>query len=346
MKFKKVLRVALAASVGVFAATGLTAQENAGSRNERRGISSASSQVYVISAEAGGVSYASGSVRVERAATNVAHVLAKSDQLAAGDRVSVGDTGRIEVLLNPGSFLRLAENTEFEFGDTSLESLQLKLKRGSALIEAIDVGDKDGAEMSVWTPQTELTLEKSGIYRLNVSHNATEVLVWKGAARFGSEIVKSGKRAVIHKGAPVAIAKFDKDDERDALDIWSRDRAKQLAKLNERLERRELSRMLRTSYSSGYFNSFNSRGVWLYNRYTGGICYVPFGWNSYYSPYGYGYYSNIYWGSYPVVLNTRQVISDDTPGFPNVRPTTKAGSFPAAGSAASNPDAKPSGKQP
>ena len=44
--------------------------------------------------------------------------------------------GRVEILLSPGSFLRLAENSEFIFSSTSIYNLKLKIVRGSAIVEA------------------------------------------------------------------------------------------------------------------------------------------------------------------------------------------------------------------
>jgi hypothetical protein len=39
--------------------------------------------------------------------------------------------------LNPGSYIRLAENSSFEFLTTSLDDLQLKLSDGSAMLEVM-----------------------------------------------------------------------------------------------------------------------------------------------------------------------------------------------------------------
>lgn len=310
----------------------LSAQEER--RSEGRNTSSSTSQVYVISAKAGGVNYVTGAARVTRDNTGQTQILAKGDELGDKDMVSVGASGRAEILLNPGSFLRLAENTEFEMTNTALESLKLKLASGSALIEASDVGD-DGAEISIATPQANIQLEKSGIYRINADANATEIYVWKGSATVGGEVIKSGRKVTVGRnGAVAASVKFDKDEERDALDIWSKDRAKELAKLNDRLERRELERAFRSSAFSG-FSSWHRGGFWAYNRFTGAYCFVPFGFDYWDSPYGYGYNRGVFWGyGYrPTIVRPRTIIpaSDDTPGFPGqvTRPPSKSGSMPA-----------------
>jgi hypothetical protein len=308
LKSKAVSRIVLVSAFSLATVSSIFAQEN----RERRNIPSQTEQVYVISAKAGGVSYATGAVRVDRMATNKRHILAKGDEINDGDIIAIGETGNAEILLNPGSFLRLAENTDIQFADTNLESLLLKMKNGSALIEASVVGGEGGADIRIVTPQSTISLEKSGIYRLNVTANATEVFVWKGAATVGNEIVKAGRKAVLQKGATAVIAKFDKDESRDALDLWSKDRSKELAKINSKIKSRDLTRAF-SGYSSSFYEFNRFGGFWAFNRLTGTYCYVPYGFGYGSSPYGYSYDRGIYWynnnsGSYnPVVVTPRKV---------------------------------------
>src|ERR1041384_7665381 len=90
----------------------------------------------LISARAGGVNFVTGEVVWTPAGRNITEALAADDELNSGDLVKTGDDGRVEVLLNPGSYLRVGANAEFELSDASLDHLTLKLKRGAARIEA------------------------------------------------------------------------------------------------------------------------------------------------------------------------------------------------------------------
>ncbi len=308
-KFPAVLFAALLLGGGVVAQE-IGEQSKSTDRDQK--INRSQNPVYVISARAGGVSLVSGTVRVRRAALAKTEILAKSDELNDRDQVATAENGKAEILLNPGSFLRLAENTDLEFTDTALESLRLKLNRGSALLEASTVGD-EGADISVSTPNAKIRLEKSGIYRINAGEQQTEVLVWKGAATVGADLIKAGRKIVIF-GGNATVAKFDKHESRDAFDIWSKDRAKELAKLNDRLERRTLANAF-TGFNSEFnssnngFRSFGSSGYWVLNRLTGAYCFVPFGNNYWGSPYGYGYNRGIWWGENyrrPVVVAPQQ----------------------------------------
>ena len=85
-------------------------------------LAAAAGDKYVISAKAGGINTVVGSVMVTRA-DQAPQLLTDRDDLVAGDKVSTGQTSQVEVLLNPGSYLRLAPNSEFVMVDNSLNNL-------------------------------------------------------------------------------------------------------------------------------------------------------------------------------------------------------------------------------
>lgn len=265
---------------------------------------------YVISAKAGGVSLVSGQVTVTRK-NNTAATLTAKDQIEAGDIVTTGSDGRAEITLNPGSYLRIGENTSFEFTTTILEDLRLKLLKGSAVVEATG-GDYLAIRIEVTTPQTVVNLVKKGIYRLNVTSNDTEVQVWKGEAQVGSGMalkVKSGRTLTIGS-SDAGISKLDKKDQ-DSLDLWSKTRAKFFADERDKLEKKDV-RQAMSSFYGGYGRSlggFPFYGAWLSGAGTFGCRYfIPFDPWAWSSPYGFSYFNAgfgwsffsglPFWGSY------------------------------------------------
>ncbi len=130
-------------------------------------VKSAAGDLYLISAKAGGVNYIEGKVTVERADGNSGY-LVKGDSLQVGDKVSTTANGRAEVLLNPGSFIRLDNDSEFEFVTTSLDDLELQINRGSAIFE---VYASDDFKVTVKTPKAKFYLVDTGVYRVNVLEN-------------------------------------------------------------------------------------------------------------------------------------------------------------------------------
>jgi hypothetical protein len=249
----------------------------------------------LISARAGGVNFVAGEVSLKRAGRNSWQQLSTADELKSGDAVRTGADGRAEILLNPGSYLRLGESSECELTDATLDHLRLKLARGGAVVEAAGFDDADFA-IALDTPQTQVAIVRSGVYRLNVaSSNATELVVRKGRALVGREraTVKEGMAARVGANGVVEIAKLDKNG-RDALDAWSKDRAEEIARVNRRLQVPQLNARLSSfGFNNPYFGS-NFGGVWLW----GGGCYtyLPFvsGWSS---PYGFMYPAWMFWPS-------------------------------------------------
>ena len=278
---KKILETSLR---GLVAVSILTAFAVASARAQTR-------DVHFISARAGVVNYVTGDVKTRPADGKEWQRLTSRDDLETGDAVRTGADGRVEVLLNPGSYFRAGAYTEFELVDASLDNLRLRLARGSAVVEATGY-DKLGLDIVVATPEARVHIIRTGVYRLSILPSGeTEVAVEKGRALIGegdtAQLVKGGKVARARTGGGVELAKLDKND-RDALDQWSRDRGKELAKLNETLARRQVNNALlaRGGFSRGYPYG----GVWAFSASFGCYTFLPFyyGWSS---PYGYGYNS-------------------------------------------------------
>jgi hypothetical protein len=215
--------------------------------------------------------------------------LLKGDSLEVGDRVSTESDGKAEILLNPGSFVRLAGNAEFEFVRTDLDDLQVRVNKGSAIFEVI--ADSE-FKVTVNTPKSRVYIIKTGIYRVDaLSDGSAKIEVWKGKAQ-----VEDGMGRVLKSGQTVVangqIAKFDRD-EKDEFDIWSKDRAKELDKINAKLRNREMNRALMSSFSNSSFNARNSFGLWVFDPFSRNYCFLPFGYG-WSSPYGF-WYDNSIW---------------------------------------------------
>jgi hypothetical protein len=266
---------------------------------------------YVISAKAGGVNIVTGDVTVTHKSDKSQTALTTKDKLEEGDIVTTGEDGRVEITLNPGSYLRLGENSSLELTTTVLEDLNLRLNKGSAVIEAAG-GEGLAIVIEVSTPQTKVNLVKKGIYRLNVTADATEIQVWKGQAEVGTATmlkVKGGNKVTIGS-ANSGTAKLDKKTQ-DSLDVWSKERAKFLSKEREQLERKAVAQSM-----SGFYNSFSRRwlsgfpfyGAWLFNSFRGCYLFIPFDAWAWSSPYGFDYFDARFgwsffsglpfWGSY------------------------------------------------
>ncbi|HKC63794.1 MAG TPA: FecR family protein [Pyrinomonadaceae bacterium] len=253
---------------------------------------------YIISAKAGGINLVSGNVTVERAGAKSAQALSSNDNLESGDKVITGMGGRVEVLLNPGSYLRMDENSEFEFTDAAMDNLRIKLVRGSIIVEASSAEDVNLA-IEVSTQQTDATIIKGGLYRFNIlADGTTEIAVRKGRLFYGHGTqaeIKGGQKVLIGHGR-IEVAKLNKK-EMDALDLWSKDRAEYLAKANRQLQPRTLMASFNSYYWDNWANlawsnpTVHSRGYWVYDPNQGRHCFLPGDGRHWSSPYGH-HYSN------------------------------------------------------
>ena len=240
-----------------------------------------------ISAKAGGVNSVIGRVQVKRAGQSSSEDLSAKDDLTSGDVVTTKGGSRVEVLLNPGSYLRLTENSEFDLSDSSLNNLQLKLIKGSAIVEATGTDDLR-LQIRIVTDQSRFTIVRRGVYRINVLPGSTELLVQKGRVLVDGQLgmVKGGTKVTFSNGASFT-AKLTKKD-RDGFDDWSKERGEFLARANERLSIRTLNSYLFDSgWDSGFYSS-GRFGLWTYSPFAGGFTFFPFryGWSS---PYGHHY---------------------------------------------------------
>jgi hypothetical protein len=248
-------------------------------------VVSAAGDKYVISAKAGGVNYTEGRVVVARREGNGGQLL-KGDEVQIGDRVATGADGRAEILLNPGSYMRVDKETEFSFVSTSLDDLKIRLNSGSAIFEVIA---DDDFKVTVRSPKSRIELIRSGVYRIDVAADGSgKISVWKGTAFVGSAKteVKAGRAATVN-GESAAVAKFDRD-QKDGLDTWSKERAKELTKVNASLQRKVLRNSLLNSFNHRAWNMYDSFGLWIFDPGRSFWCFMPFGYG-WGSPYGFGY---------------------------------------------------------
>ena len=253
----------------------------------------------VIYAKAGRINHAIGSAHVRRGWNESGKVLTVSDELAVGDIVETGADTQLEVLLNPGSFLRLAANSEFEMRSIELDDVRVILHRGSAVVET-GGGPDETLRIQVATPTGTAIIEKKGIYRFNVSPTASQYFAVNGQFTVVPQNVKvkSGNQMTIEGstfGATGTVAKFDKKASQDALDIWSRDRAKLLAQANRQLNQNDMT-LAMNQFDAGFDAALRGQaGFWLYSsrrRYCMFVPWAPWNWQS---PYGYNYSNGNWW---------------------------------------------------
>ncbi len=228
----------------------------------------------VISAKAGVVHYTEGEVKVGNELVE-SKIGGRYTELKDGQELTTTE-GRAEVLLNPGVFLRVGENSAIKMISNRLADTRVELLSGSALVEVAEVM-KDNA-VTLLVNDAAISLTKMGLVRLET---ATGIRVYKGEAQV---LIAGGAMQTLKEGGEFlfdgnVVAKFDVK-ESDPLFRWSNRRAEYIAMAN----------VASANMVQKNGNSYSSSG-WVYNPYYGMMTYLPFGNGLFRSPFGYTYYT-------------------------------------------------------
>lgn len=252
------------------------------------GLTDPASAQYLISARGGLVNYTTGPVSFSTSSDPTWRDVPANLQLNEGDRIKTEGRGKAELLLNPGSYLRIGNGAEVVMLSTNLGATSFELLSGSAILEVGNLSD--GAAIALQTPVTRVHIKKAGLYRIDVASDAITLTVRHGEASFVKadgtlEKLKKNKRALITANEH-QIAKFE-PAQADEFDLWSADRAELLVAANQSFIRRMGSwRWPNLLWSA-----------WIYDPFFG--CYTFFPWGAgFWSPYGFGFYYPWYPGGY------------------------------------------------
>lgn len=237
----------------------------------------------VISVKAGLVHYIEGDVFVDGQKV----VMHKGDftQMKAGQVLNTRDA-LAEVLLTPGTILRLADNSSFKLVNDQLEQVEIELLTGSMLLETAEMAK--GTSLSVKAAGYSAEVSKRGLIRVDT--DPARIRVYEGNVALTGEgqtlKLKGGKETLLT--GVLAPEKFNKK-EANAFVRWASRRSALLARANH---------VGAQSFNTGNSGVLRMSG-WWYNPYFGMFTYFPqsgmysnaFGY-TFYSPTG--YYNYVY----------------------------------------------------
>ncbi len=219
-----------------------------------------------------------------------------STSLAAGQTLTT-QNGKAEVLLTPGVFLRVGDDSAATLVSPSLTNTEVALSKGQAMVEVAEI-HKDNL-LRIQEDGTTAQLVKTGLYGFDADGGS--VRVFKGQA-----LVQDGDRQVKVKGGhefniqsanntgKLKTTKFDKDQyESTDLYRFSNLRSEYLAEANADAARIYVAGGPGWYGPGWYWDPFFTAYTWIPG---GGVLYSPFGWG-FYSPWWVGYAP--YYGGYP-----------------------------------------------
>lgn len=229
----------------------------------------------VISAHSGVIQYTMGRVTVDNQL-----VQSRFGQFAdvKENQVLRTEDGRAEVLLTPGVFLRVGENSSFRMVSNRLSDTRVEVVSGSALVE---VGEllKDNSITLLYGNYT-VSLLKHGLYRIDSEPAALRVYDGEARVSSGDQTLTVGHGKKVDFGGVLMATKFDTKTG-DGLYRWASERAEYVAMANV-----SAAKSLRDNGSSWG----GLGGGWMWNPWFGMFTFVPYA-GTYYSPFGYSFYS-------------------------------------------------------
>jgi hypothetical protein len=205
--------------------------------------------------------------------------------LEAGQVLATAN-GKAEILLTPGIFLRLGNDSTVQMISTDLTHTEIKLEQGRANVEVDQIYPQNTILVDLNNGQTQLL--KNGLYAFDATNSTVRVFKGKAAVYPGANLsanvktidVKGGHQLAL-TGEPLKPQGFNKDQaSSDQLYKWSSLRSQYLGEANLDL----------AEEYAGY-SSFYPGWYWAGGPF--GYTWLP-GDGLFWSPFGYGFYSPFY----------------------------------------------------
>lgn len=206
-------------------------------------------------------------------------------EMQAGQVIATAN-GRAEILLTPGIFLRLGNDSTVQMVSPDLAHTEVRLERGRANVEVDQIYKQNTVLVDFANGQTQLL--QHGLYAFDANDSTVRVFDGKASVYPGQNLesnikpieVKGGHQLVLN-GEATKPQHFDKDQAKnDPLYKWSSLRSEYLGQANVDL-------------ASEYAGTQSFTPGWYWAGGPFGYTWLP-GNGLYWNPFGYGFYSPYY----------------------------------------------------
>jgi hypothetical protein len=205
------------------------------------------------------------------------------------------ETGKAEILLTPGVFLRQGDNSSLEVVATSLTDTEVRLTQGHAMVEVDQIYPQNNLRVVEGNATVRIT--KPGLYDFDLQQNQIRVFDGEAMVQDGDKQIKlkGGHDLSLASNTPEKSAKFDKKAlNGDDLYRWSSLRSDYVAEANVDGARIVAASGWYGGYGAGYWGVGwgwgPGWGGWYWDPYFSAFTFMP-GAGIFYSPFGWGFYS-------------------------------------------------------
>jgi hypothetical protein len=233
---------------------------------------------FIISARPGSLNYLDGEALLNQ--TPLTKSALGTTFLNTDDVLQTG-AGKLEILLTPGVFLRIGDQSAVRFTVLSLIRVEIQVIQGEAILEADELMTDNRIQVKVGDSHS--LIQKPGLYRFTAGPPATYAVI---AGK--SEVSAFGQTVELSKGRQMAILqplkkrKFDSKRE-DDLYAWSNERSEYEAAASYQSARD--ASLVYGSAAGGWVSG------WLWNGAFDSWSWLPGGDTAFFSPFGYGFFS-------------------------------------------------------
>jgi hypothetical protein len=192
--------------------------------------------------------------------------------------------GKVELLLTPGVFLRIADNSAVKMISPDLANTEVELSRGRAIIEALDVHKENSIRL--YQNGGVVTVVKNGLYDFDADHSNVRVFSGEADVHNGSQEVKlkDKRMATIRTDVPLKAQGFENRPYEDEFYRWSALRSAYLSEASIDMARTYIGP------GPGWYGPGWAGWGWYWNPWFRTYTFVPAG-GIFWSVFGWGYYS-------------------------------------------------------
>ncbi len=230
----------------------------------------------------GTLNYVEGTVSLGSQALN-SKLIGKAE-LRVGQSLTTR-TGKAEILLTPGVFLRVSSNTSVNMISSSLMDTGVRLDRGHAMVEVAEIHPEN--DIYVTTDGETTRLLKTGLYDFDLKQEQLRVFDGKARIQYANRHVdvKGGREVSLLDTEQHKARKFDKKAYYGGgLYRWSSLRSAYVAESNVG------AAAAYANYGWGPWGFGWWGSGWYWDPWFDGFTFIP-GDGIFYSPFGWGFYS-------------------------------------------------------
>ncbi len=203
------------------------------------------------------------------------------------------DTGKAELLLTPGVFLREGDRSSVKMVAAGLTDTELRIDQGHAMVEVDQIYPQNNIRVQEGNATAQIL--KPGLYDFDLQQHQMRVFDGEAMVQEGDKQikVKSGHDLAVTDNGPQKPQKFDKKAYNgDDLYRWSSLRSDYVAEANVDAARIVVADGWGPGYwGAGYWGAgWGGWGGWYWDPWFSAFTFMPAG-GIFYSPFGWGFYS-------------------------------------------------------